>query len=300
MLQQTSQSIEAYFDFKHKNVDGPFSMYHWLDNAKDRLYILNRNGKKLAQFIVRNEQHKRDGLSYAQIKIIPYALRKAKVYTDQQNDPKSYRIKDLELTYHGGANKSQKPKIHLKIFSSSGNRYKTLVDNSLELDNALPRLVPLCSLFPGYEFDNPKIGKTKKNSHLFQVDSDHPVVLDFYLSGKNFDFHAYMNSLYSMNMFFSLDYLIKKENSPFQKMSIVQPITGYMMNNYYLWVRCSRSNYTGKPFIQLYNNIDYYDKVMNRRIAYLNDDGTAHFSTMLDKEQEISAYFYNEISTKER
>jgi len=172
MPQQTLQSIEAFFDFKHKNADGSFSMYKYHDDAKDRLYILNRNKKKLLQFVVRNEQHKHDYLTYAQIKMIPYALRKVKVYTDQPNDPKSYRIKDLELTYHGGANESQKAKIHLKIISSSGNRYKTLVYNSLELDSTLPRLVPLCSLFPGYEFDNPKTGKTKKNSHLFQVDSD--------------------------------------------------------------------------------------------------------------------------------
>lgn len=299
MPQHTAQNIDAFFDFTHKNVDGSFTMYQCHDNAKDRLYILNRNVKKLAQFIVRNEPHKSDGLSYAQIKIIPYALRKAKVYTDQQNDPKSYRIKDLELTYHGGANESHNAKIHLKIISSSGNRYKTLVDNSLELDIALPRLVPLCSLFPGYEFHNPNTAKTKKNSHLFQVDSDHPIRLDFYLSGKNFDFNAYMNSMYSMNMFFSLDYLIKKENSPFQGMPIVQPITGYMMNNYYLWVKCSRSDYVGKPFIQLYNNIDYYTKVMNRRIAYPNSDGTVHFSTMLDKEREISEYFENAKPTKE-
>jgi hypothetical protein len=197
----------------------------------------------------------------------------------------------LELTYHGGSKNDHTPKIHLKIAALSKNRYRTLVDCSLCLDSAIPRLAPVCSFFSGYEFDRPMTDKISKKSHVFQVDSTRPIRFDFYLSGKDFDHHAYINSMYSMNMFFSLDYLIAKENSPLHGLPIVQPITGFAMKDYYLWVRCSRSTHEGKSFLQFYNNADYYEKIMNRRTAGIDQNGRTRWSTMLDEERRITDDF---------
>lgn len=291
MTLQSQPSIEGFFDFRSKNSDGSLSMYQWSEHAKDRLYIVNRHSKKLLQFIVKDEPYAIRRITFAQIKVIPYSVECAKVYNDQPEDPSIFRIhKEIELTYHGGPKGDEAPKIHLKIAALSKNRYRTLVDCSLCLDSSIPRLAPVCSFFPGYEFDRLLCDTVSKKSHVFQVDSHHPIRFDIYLSGKNFDHHAYINSMYSMSMFYSLDYLIAKGNSPLQGLPIVQPITGFAMKDYYLWVRCSRSTHKGKPFIQFYNNADYYEKIMNRRVAYMDKNGRAHFTTMLDKEREIPDY----------
>ncbi len=284
-------SIEDFFDFNSKNNDGSFSMYKWIGETRDRLYIVNQHRKKLLQFVVKDESYSHGQVTFAQIKIIPYAVERARVYNDRLEDPSLFPVhKELELTYHGGQKGNETPKIHLKITAPSNHRYRTLVDCSLCLNNAIPRLVPVCSFFPGYECDKPLTEKITKKSHIFQPDSNNHIRFDFYLSGKSIDFYAYISSIYSMNMFFSLDYLIAKQNSPLQGQPIVQPITGFAMKDYYLWVRCSRSTHIGKPFIQFYNNANYYEKIMNRRIAYINDDGSTKWSTMLDKEMEITEY----------
>ena len=197
---------------------------------------------------------------------------------------------ELELTYHGGSKEDQKPKVHLKITAQSKKHYKTLVDSSLYLDSSIPRLAPICSFFPGFEYARPLTGRITKKSHVFKAESTCPVRYDFYLSGKDFDRHAYINSMYSMNMFFSLDYLIASNNCPLQGLPIVQPITGFTMKGYYLWVRCSRSTHEGRPFIQFYNNASYYEKIMNRSTAWIDNGGHTHWSSMLDEEKRITNY----------
>lgn len=285
------QTIDDFFDFKRKNDDGSFRMYEVKDSIKDRLYILNKYHKKLVQLIVNDEPIKKDILTTsAQIKIIPYVVKRTKVYGDKPDDPHLFQIyKDLELTYHGGEldDKTQ-PKIHLKVKSKSKSRYRTLVDCSLHLDDSIPRPAPLFSFFPGFEYDKNLSQKIKKKSHKFQINSDHPIRIDFYLSGRDLDFHVYMNSMYSINMFHSLDFLIAKDNCPLQGLPIVQPITIFAMKNYNIWVRCSRSRHIGKPTIQFYNNMDYYYKIMDRKIAYPNQDGSLTWKTMMQKELEIT------------
>jgi hypothetical protein len=296
MTLQHQPSIEGFFDFRSKNSDGSFSMYQWTENSKDRLYIVNQHRKKLLQFVVKDEPHANQPVTFAQIKIIPYVVERAKVYNDQPGDPILFRIySELELTYHGGSKGDHTPKIHLKIAAPSKNRYRTLVDCSLCLDSSIPRLAPICSFFSGYEYDKPMTVKISKKSHKFKVDSTYPVRFDIYLSGKDFDHHAYINSMYSMSMFFSLDYLIAKENSPLQGLPIVQPIMGFAMKGYYLWVRCSKSMHEGKAFIQFYNNADYYEKIMNRRTAWIDKNGRTHWSTMIDEERRITDDLRNEI-----
>ena len=290
-------SIADFFDYKNRNTDGSFSMYQWTEDPKDRLYILNCHHKKLLQFVVKNEPKITSENAFAQIKIIPYGIERAKIYRDQQNDPNLQKIdKGLELTYHGGPKDERMPKVQLKVISTSKLRYKTLVDCSLSLENDTPRLVPICSLFPGYDFDNPLTEKVKKKSHTFIADSTHPVRFDIYFSGKNFDHHAYMTSMYSINMFFSLDYLIENKGGPLQGLPIVQPIKGFAMRDYYFWVRCSKSIHQGKPFIQFYNNAKYYQKFMSRRTASVDNNGRIHWSTMVDEEKKITAFLGNKKS----
>lgn len=292
---QHQRTIADFFDFQSRNPDGSFSMYKWSEDSKDRLYVLNQHRKKLLQFVVKDEPSSNRRISFAQIKIIPYGIDRAKVYRDQLDDPNLVHVNsDLELTYHGGPKDDQAPKIHMKVVAPSRNRYRTLVDCSLSLNSDLSRLAPICSLFAGYDYDKPMTNKVAKKSHVFKADSIYPVRFDIYLSGLNFDHHAYMSSIYSFNMFFSLDYLIEKEGCPLHALPMVQPITGFAMKGYYLWVRCSKSSHQGKPFIQFYNNAVYYDKFMNRRTAWIDKNGLTQWSTMLDEENRITASIQKE------
>lgn len=294
MTLRRQPSIEDFFEFRNKKSDGSFSMYQWTEDSKDRLYIVNQHHKKLLQFIVKDEPYANELVTFAQIKIIPYAVERAKVYNDQPGDPSLFRIySEIELTYHGGSKVDHTPKVHLKIAAPSKSRYRTLVDCSLSLDSSIPRLAPICSLFPGFEHDRLLTEKISKKSHVFKVDSSSPIRFDFYLSGKNFDHHAYINSMYSLSMLFSLDYLIANKNSPLQGLPIIQPIMGYAMKGYYLWVRCSRSIHAGRPFIQFYNNADYYEKIMNRPTAWIDKHGRTHWSTMINEEERITDYLRN-------
>jgi len=296
-LAQHQPTIMDFFDFQSRNPNGSISMYKWTEDSKDRLYVLNQHRKKLLQLVIKDEPIRNKPLSFAQIKIIPYGIDRAKVYRDQPDDPSLVHINsDLELTYHGGPKGDQDPKIHMKVVTASRSRYRTLVDCSLSLNSDLPRLAPICSLFAGYDYNKPMTDKVAKKSHIFKADSIYPVRFDIYLSGFNFDHHAFMNSMYSFNMFFSLDYLIGKEGSPLRGLPMVQPIMGYAMKGYYLWLRCSRSSHRGKPFIQFYNNAAYYDKFMNRRTAWIDKDGRTQWSTMIEEEDRITAFIQKEMS----
>lgn len=278
-----------------QNRDKPLTMYEWNETNKKKLYVANKHHKKLLQVLIRSEPYTIESKTFAQIKIIPYAVDNAKVYNDKSNDPKIIQIyQGIELTYHGQGKDGKTPKIHLKIISQSNTRYRTLVDCSLLLDNALPRFVPIFSYLPGYEYDKPLIKKISKKAHLFKVNSDDPIRFDFYLSGKDIDHHAYFLSMYSLNMFSNLDYLIAKKNFPLEPSPIVQPIAGFTMKNYILWVRCSNSTHIGKPFIQFYNNKNYYHKFMNRVTAGIDKNGRAFWSTMYDDEREIKTYLANQ------
>lgn len=290
-------TIMDFFDFQNKNPDESISMFQWGEDSKDRLYVLNQHRKKLLQLVVKDEPSSNKFLSFAQIKIVPYGIDRAKVYRDQPDDPNLVHINsDLELTYHGGPKGDQAPKIHMKVVAGPRNRYQTLVDCSLSLNSELPRLAPICSLFAGYDYDKPMTDKVAKKSHVFKADSISPVRFDIYLSGLNFDHHAFMSSMYSFNMFFSLDYLIRKEGGSLRGLPMVQSITGFAMKGYYLWVRCSRSSHQGKPFLQFYNNVAYYDKFMNRRTAWIDKEGRTQWSTMLAEEDRITASIQKENS----
>lgn len=288
----TPPTIEEFFDYEFREKDEPIFMYAWSDGGTEkRLYLINQHRRKVVQLIVKDEPAKNDQIDCAQIKVVPYQIHEALVYRDEPDDPQSERLYDpIEITYHGGPKGDMNPKIHLKGAFGSGSRYRTLVDNSLRLNRDQEILVPLFSVFPGDLYRLPAEDTITKKSHIFQVRSTHPIRCDLYLCGKQFNMHNYFNSMYSHSMFSSLDYLISKERNPLQSLPIVQPITGFDLQGYYIWVRCSRSHHVGKPFLQFYHNADYYGKVMNRRIAYPNPDGSLTWRTKMEKEREISEW----------
>ena len=86
MTLQHEPSIKDFFDYRERGSEEPFSMYQWVNDSNDRLYVVNQHSKKLLQFIVKDENTHKD-VTFAQIKIIPYAIERVKVYKDQPGDP---------------------------------------------------------------------------------------------------------------------------------------------------------------------------------------------------------------------
>jgi hypothetical protein len=147
---------------KHKNIQGSrFRARYSLCNGikvglYNRLYVTNNLGKKLLQLVV-NDQKSAPGLApNAQIKMIPYGLRKAVIWKDQPTDPSVIRlshVKALELTYHGPGANGQLPRVHLLERFQDQSRYRDLLESVLPLNHDLHRMVPLFSVIPGYDVD---------------------------------------------------------------------------------------------------------------------------------------------------
>ena len=70
------------------------------------------------------------------------------------------------------------------------------------------------------------------------------------------------------------------KNHPLTSGLIIAPITFFHMGQYQLAVRRSISTHTGRPRLHFYSNKNYYEKLMNRRTATRNADGTLDWSTM--------------------
>ena len=251
--------------FQLRNVDDKFK----------KLYILNSYDSKLLQFIFSTEEQ-----NYAQIKIIPYNISKI-VFVDQvDNEKKIYPPKDinnLEFTYHGANADDKTSKIHLKFRDKKTlkDRYKTLINASNILQKDTSSVIPLFSLLTGENSRNKKKRALKKNAHKFNVCEKYPQQIDFFFAGKNFNMDKYSNSFYSFQInYFSLDYLSNIKANPLTYVFISQPIEILNFGDFILFIRVSRSKYTGESILKFYNNVDYYDKFMNRNSMYLNNDKT--------------------------
>lgn len=280
-------SIFDFFVPSMRSGDGGVNMFLCEDKSLDRLYILNNFGKKLLQLRVKNEKASSQGDNFAQIKIIPYGIRKALIWEDKQTDPKNvtfYFSKQYELTYHGPGSNGQNPKIHLVEIDDNNRSYKTLLEFILPLSDEINRLVPIFSLDVGHAFDSKNTDSVKKKGHIHKITERQPTRLDFYLSSSKVGFEEFFQTHYSLSLFFSLDYLSKKQNGVLRQHLIAMPIIGYTMKEYRIWVRCTLSENNGRPALQFFNNANYYNMFMDRPIAWRGQDGVMEWSTIKDED----------------
>lgn len=282
-----TSSITDFFTPESRAPDGSVQMIEQRPESRKRLYVVNQHGRKLLQLVVKDEQTQSADVRYAQIKLIPYSTRRARVYQDKPSDPSIEVIRNgVELTYHGASTGDRAPKVHLKACTG----YKTLVDNSLTLPSDTLHPVPLFTLEPGHDAGKPKTEDDliSKSAHVANAGHNQPVRFDLYLAGVGFDVDAFVNSVYFFNLFSPLDYLIRAQNCPLNTDQIVAPMTLYPMGVYTLLVRRSLSHHHGRPYLQFYNNAGYYGKVMNRRTAWLGADGKMQWSTMAQDEAALN------------
>jgi hypothetical protein len=271
------QSITNLFTPESLSVDGSVRVLEPVAGSQDRLYLTNQCGRKLLQIVIKDEPVSNICGQFAQIKLIPYGIRRARVYNDKPSDPSIEVISQgIEFTYHGGPKGDAAPKVHLK----AANGYKTLVDCSLSLSSDIPRPAPLFTLEPGYEYDKPLTSRISKRAHVIETGHHKPVRFDLYLAGKGFDLQAFVESMYFHNLFSTPDFLIRARNCPLNSGLIIAPILLCEMGRYTVFVRRSLSRHAGRPFLQFYNNADYFEKLMNRRTAWIDGSGQPRWSTM--------------------
>lgn len=241
------------------------------------LYLVNQYGNKLLKLLVKSEPSSHLDKKYAQLKLIPYGIKRATVWQDIPSDPKLVTLHDgVDLTYYGGQKGDQTPKVHIKAISG----YSTLIDDSLSLPIDVDVPIPLFSLDAGYANQRMLRNPVTKSSHVVFAGSAQAVRFDMCLASASKDMSAFINSMYFFNLFWTQDYLATAKNLPLTGGLIIAPITFYRMGQCQIVVRRSLSNHHGRPRLQFYNNKNYYDKLMNRRTAWLNSQGSLTWSTM--------------------
>jgi len=283
-------SINDFFSPSMQQPDGTVRMLEGVGENKDRIYILNSVGRRLLQLRIKNESGLDSHAAAAQIKLIPYSIRRARVWGDQPDDPKIYSLsnaKTYEFTYHGFGDDSKPPKIHLVERVEVKNKYKTLVDSTLPLLKSQQRLVPLFSFLPGYLLKFPEGDPVKKRSHRFSINSEHPVQVDFYLTGEGEDPYKYLKTPFGLSLFYQLNYMNRVQRGVLLPAIHVNSVTVYPMRNYKLWVRCILSEHSGRPTLQFYKNNDYYCQFVNREVAWRDNKGNLVRKTLAEHDRNV-------------
>lgn len=279
------RDITSFFTAQNRHADGSITMLATEIANRKTLYLTNSHGQKLLKISVKSEAQKHQDTQQAQLKIVTYGINRAWLWRDRPSDPEIVSLHDgVELTYHGGQNGDKTPKVHIKVMTG---RYITLIEDSLHLPHDTEHPVPLFSLETGYANQRGVTNPVTKAAHVMSAGSFEPVRFDFYLAGGEIDKQAFVNSMYFFNVFWTQDYLLAVKNHPLTSGRIIAPITFFPMGHYKIVVRRSISSYAGRPRLHFYNNKNYYEKLMNRRIAMLNADGTLDWSTMREEDMRL-------------
>lgn len=278
------REITDLFTAESFNSDAGKTMLRCAAEDRKLLYLTNANGQKLLKVAVKNEADASSGDQYAQIKLVPYGIKRALVWRDLPSDPLHPILHDgVTLTYHGSKGVGQTPKVHVKARSG----YRTLVDDSLELPGNLDVPVPVFSLETGFANQRELVDPVTKKSHCFDSGSREPVRFDVYVASASMDIPAFVDSMYFFNLFWTQDYLIAAKDHPLTSGLIIAPIMFFRMGDYQVVVRRSVSKYNGRPRLQFCSNKNYYQKLMNRRTARPNPDGSLDWSTMAQDEERL-------------
>lgn len=279
--------------FAYSNDDGTIMAYkhNKLDTKNNKLYVLNNYGKKIVQLII-NEESNESGEKFAQIKIIPYGIKK--VFDTLSLTQNFKRFENAELTYHGSNDSTKSSKIHLKYLEDK--KYHTIVDNACEIKEKENQLIPLFSISAGNLYKNKNLDSIKKKNLIYKLTTNNSAVtLDFYIAGKDFNYEKYMNSIYSFSMFYSMDYLNANKGFPLYQSLIMQPIESFDINGYKLFIRTTKSENIGNPYFIFYSNNNFYDAFLNRDMMYAYEDGSVSEAiNMKNKEKEMNKFDKNE------
>ncbi len=139
--------INDFFTPESRSADGTVRMLEQLETNRNGLYLTNQHGQKLLKLVLGNEGNDANQFAHAQIKVVPYGVKRAWVWRDLPSDPHIVTLRDgFELMYRGEQLSYKVSKVHLKATSG----YTTLINESLSLPNDIPHPVPVFSFEIGF------------------------------------------------------------------------------------------------------------------------------------------------------
>jgi hypothetical protein len=152
------------------------------ETNRNALYLTNQHGQKLLKLVVGKEGKDAKQIAHAQIKVVPYGVKRAWVWRDLPSDPDIVPLRDgFELTYHGGQHADKLPKVHLKATSG----YITLINESLSLANDIPHPVPVFSFETGFANQLRLTNPVTKSAHVVAAANSQPVRFDLHFASAS-------------------------------------------------------------------------------------------------------------------
>lgn len=296
-IEEKELSIKDYFTPPmQKDFGGSICMFclDGKDENKKSLNIYNSQGVRLFKIIAKSEGDKSETGEFAQIKIIPMKARKVLIYKNMPSDPEPKnlpRFRDFEITYHGPTSRKKTPITHISEIQKSGKKiHKTLINKNFPINKNSNDAVSIISFFEGNIFDNPKLPKEiseKSNAHNFKTPINYRSRIDVYASSSEADINSVLEGHYFFSFLFSPDYVLSSLNHPLIHTPISSPINIFRVKDYLVWVRCTVSEYRGRPYIQLFSNEKYYENFSNRVLAWKGSDGEMVWSTIKEEEEKL-------------
>lgn len=261
-------------------------------SSKSGVNIINGSNIRLFKILAKDEGDKSHEGNFAQIKIIPMEARKILIYKNIPSDPEQKRLpkfRDFEITYHGPTRKKKTPITHISESRPNGKKHHTtLINRNFPIESNSKNIVPILSFFEGRCFDN-KIEKSKNpkknNAHKFVTPRNYRSRIDIYVSSSKIDLRESLGGHFMFSFLFSPDYVLSSMGKPLIHSPISRPITIFKTKDYFIWIRCSVSEYSGRPYIQLFSNEDYYDDFSSRSLAWKGRDGKLVWSTIKEEDK---------------
>lgn len=258
--------------------------------TKKSIDIVSGSGRRLLKILSKNEGNTSKKGNHAQVKIIPFEARNIYIYRNTPNDPDQMRLKKFssyEITYHGPTHIKEDPIIHIKELNS--RKIKTrriLTDKNFPIKEHGEGIVPMLSYFEGKSFGKGPNMKIKNKGYIFRTPEETPSRVDIYISSANIDIKKELSGLYIFSFFCSPDYVLSYFNHALTHQPISKKIKVFKINEYFIWVKCSVVDYSGRPYIQVFSNEKYYESFSNRLVAWRNEDNSLTWSTIKDEEEK--------------
>lgn len=286
--------MKDYFTKTMQNSDGSFKGMFDIENIhvpKKSIDIVSGSGRRLLKILSKNEGDASKKGNHAQVKIIPFEAGKVYIYKNTPNDPDQMRLKkfsDYEITYHGPTSRKEDPITHIKeTYSDKTKTRKILTNKNFPIKESGEGIIPILSYFEGKSFNKGGSGNIKRKGCIFRTPKETPSRVDIYISSANIDIKKELGGLYVLSFFFSPGYVLSHFEHALVHHPISKKIKVFKINGYFIWVKCSVSEYPGRPCIQVFSNEQYYESFSSRLIAWRSEDDSLTWSTIKDEEEKM-------------
>lgn len=249
------------------------------------LYVLNRSGVKQIKISIGDEVDDVSNERAASIKIIGYKTRKIRAYDNVNCAGFIYGKFNgmVELTYHGGRKDGRLPKVHIK-----GANYITVINDNFNLKKYGDALVPVLCYRPGFENECQNNSDAKPNATKYLIQQTGPVDVDVYVAGAGFKSSQLFDSFLSLSLIMKNGYMSMKNGGATELCDLSKiNISLFRLNDYFVIIRETPGKHMGRPEIEIFNNKNFCNDFLGRRIAYQNEDGSLIWTDGYEQEARL-------------